>query len=393
MNIDLLQPKVQQFIKDNTNADVVKLAFAKNPFPHILWADIINQIAARAKAEKKLPTWYKTDGVLFPLKVSVEQTSSEATAKHKSELLSGNTIADLTGGFGVDTYYFSKRFSKVFHCEHNSALSKIVQHNFQQLQITNIDCITSDGLQFLQETNQKLDWIYIDPSRRNDSNSRVFLLSDCEPDVSKLLPAYLQYSDNILIKAAPILDISSAISELSFVKTVHIVALQNEVKEVLFEIEKNYSDDIQISTSNIKADGVETFNFSLDEDENAFISMPRQYLYEPNAAIMKSGGFNAVATRYNLEKLHKHTHLYTSDTVVESFPGRTFKIGSQLLYNKNDMSALKNTTANITTRNFPDKVQDIRKRWKIRDGGDSYIFFTTDMNDNKIALICTKKTQ
>lgn len=392
MKSNLLQPKVQQFIIDNTNADVVKLAFAKNPFPDIVWTDIINQIAARAKAEKKLPTWFKADGILFPSKISVEQTSSEITAKYKSELISGKTIADLTGGFGIDSYYFSKRFESVFHCEHNVNLSEIVHHNSGQLHATNICCFTGDGLQFLKEYKQKVDWIYVDPSRRSESQSRVFLLSDCEPDVSKLLPTYLQFSNNILIKVAPLLDISSAISELNFVRTIHIVALHNEVKELLFKIEKNYTGPIQIATANIKLDGIDKFTFNLGADVIVNFSTPQHYLYEPNAAIMKSGGFDAIAGEYMVDKLHKNTHLYTSEIKVSNFPGRTFKIESQLSYNKGDMNLLKNTKANLTTRNFPDKVQDIRKKWKISDGGNVYIFFTTDMNDNKIVLICTKIT-
>ncbi len=390
MNVDLLLPEVQHYIKQQTNQDVVKLAFAKNPFPKIVWTDIINQIAARSKAEHKLPTWFATDGILYPSKVSVEQTSSEKTANFKSKIISGNVLADLTGGFGIDSFFFSKHFQTVIHCEQDLELHSIVDYNFKVLNAFNIQCFGGDCTTFLDSNAMPIDWIYIDPSRRNDLKNRVFLLSDCEPNVVQLLPKYLSYSENILIKAAPILDITAAISELQFVSKVHIIALQNEVKEVLFQISKNYSGPILIQTSNLKAKLVERFEFEFGSKLIAPLSVPQKYLYEPNAAIMKSGGFEDIALAYNIEKLHRHTHLYTSNSLHADFPGRIFEIKNVLNYNKNDMKKLQNSTANVTIRNFPDKVEAIRKKWKISDGGNSYIFFTTNLNESKIALLCTK---
>ena len=390
MNLNLLQVEVQQFINENTNADLVKLAFAKNPFPEIIWSEVISQIAARSKAANKLPTWYRAERILYPSKVSVEQTSSEQTAKYKADLVSGNTLADLTGGFGVDSYFFSKTVSTVFHCEQNSDLSKITAHNFEQLNVSNITCITGDSLRFLESNKNLVDWIYIDPSRRNDENNRVFLLTDCEPNVPELLTTYLKYSNRILIKVAPLLDISSATAELNYVKCIHIVAINNEVKELLFEIENGFKGKIEIKTVNLKSDVSETFNFILGNERASHLSLPLKYLYEPNAAIMKSGGFDDIGIAYDLYKLHQHTHLYTSNNLRSDFPGRIFELKYQMLYGKSDMKALQNTKANVTTRNFPDKVQDIRKKWKINDGGDSYIFFTTNKDEQKIALICGK---
>ncbi len=390
MNVDLLLPEVQHYIKQKTNQDVVKLALAKNPFPKVRWTDIVNQIAARSKAEHKLPTWFAHDGILYPSKVSVEQTSSEKTAKFKSEIISGNVLADLTGGFGVDAFFFSKHFKTVIHCEKDLELHSIVEHNYKVLNVRNISCFGGDGTTFLDSNEILIDWIYIDPSRRNDLKNRVFLLSDCEPNVVQLLPKYLSYSDNILIKAAPILDITAAISELLFVRNIHIIAVQNEVKEVLFQISKNYSGPILIQTSNLKAELVERFDFEFGSKLIAPLSAPQKYLYEPNAAIMKSGGFEDIALAYTIEKLHRHTHLYTSNVLYAEFPGRIFIIENILSYNKNDMMQLQNTTANVTIRNFPEKVEAIRKKWKISDGGESYIFFTTNLNESKIALLCTK---
>ena len=390
MNFHLLQAEVQQFIVENTNEDLVKLAFAKNPFPEIIWSEIINQISARSKASTKLPTWFETEGIYFPSKVSVEQTSSEKTAKYKADLVSGNAIADLTGGFGVDSYYFSKKVSKVFHCEQNAELSEIADHNFKQLGAKNISCIAGDSIEFLEQNTNSLDWIYVDPSRRGESNNRVFLLSDCEPNVPKIIDKYLNYAERILLKVAPILDISAAIAELKFVKKVHVVALNNEVKELLFEIEKGFLKGIEIKTVNLKGDLAETFNFHLGADAQAELSLPLKYLYEPNAAIMKSGGFEEIGITYAMSKLHRHTHLYTSNNLELGFPGRIFEIQKQISYAKSNMKALQNTKANVTTRNFPDKVQDIRKKWKINDGGELYIFFTTNKDEQKIVLICGK---
>lgn len=390
MNADLLQTEVQEFIRSNTQNDIIKLALAKNPFPNIPLSEIIGQIAARAKAKKKLPTWFNSSNIIYPSKVSIEQTSSEITAEFKAELVSGGTLADLTGGFGVDSFYFAKRMDKVIHCEQNVELHQLVRHNFKQIKAENISCFLGDSFDFLQQNTAPLDWIYIDPSRRNDAANRVFLLSDCEPNVAKLLPIYLKSANNILIKVAPLLDISLAISELIFIKEVHIVAVLNEVKELLFVIENDYTDAIKIKTANIKSDAAERFDFEYGSDVSAVISAPMHYLYEPNAAIMKSGGFDEIATQFGVNKLHKHTHLYTSEDFKINFPGRIFKIDKQLKYTKDDMKELRATKANITTRNFPDKVEEIRKRWKISDGGTSFIFFTTNNNDNKIALICSK---
>jgi len=386
-----LHQNIQDFISQNTGASITKLALQKNPFPEVEWILILNQIEAKTKAKDKLPTWFSTDNVIYPSKISVEQTSSEKTAAYKASLISGETLIDLTGGFGVDDYYFSKRFKNVSHCEINADLSAIVKHNFEQLAVTNCVFFADDSTNVLTESNQKWDWIYIDPSRRNDAKGKVFMLKDCLPNVPELLNFYFEKTNSILIKTAPLLDISAGLSELKFVKNIHIIALENEVKELLFEIHNQYSGEITIKTANILKDKVETFEFVLDNEYDfPTYSLPQQYLYEPNSAIMKSGGFDEVSSIFKINKLHKHSHLYTSEDLID-FPGRAFKIEKVISYNKNDMKTeLLNQQANITTRNFPDTVENIRKKWKIKNGGNLYCFFTTDKNDSKIVLICTK---
>jgi 16S rRNA G966 N2-methylase RsmD len=306
-------------------------------------------------------------------------------------LLNGSSLIDLTGGFGVDDYYFANTMKSVTHCEINSDLSEIVKHNFKQLGVTNIDCIAGDSLTTLQTTTEKWDWIYIDPSRRNDAKGKVFMLKDCLPNVPENLDLYFEKSEAILIKTAPLLDLAAGLSELQNVKTIHIVALENEVKELLWELHKNYSGAISIKTVNLTKEGDITFEFILDQDSaDAKYSLPKRYLFEPNSAIMKSGGFNEISSQYQLDKLHKHSHLYTSNEVF-NFPGRIFEIQHVIPYTKKEIKIhLENSKLNLTTRNFPETVENIRKKWKIKDGGDSYCFFTTDMNNDKIVLLCNK---
>jgi spermidine synthase len=394
LNTSILDQDIQEFINQNSGAPITKLALQKNPFPEIDWILILNQIEAKSKAKDKLPAWFSTANIIYPSKISVEQTSSEKTAAYKASLISGESLIDLTGGFGVDDYYFAKKFKSITHCEINEDLSAIVQHNFEQLKVDNCTFYAADSTNALNELNKKWDWIYIDPSRRSDAKGKVFMLKDCLPNVPELLDFYFEKSDSILIKTAPLLDISAGLSELKFVKNIHIIALENEVKELLFEIHNHYKGEIRIKTANILKDKTETFEFVLGDD-TIFPSyhLPQKYVYEANSAIMKSGGFDEVSAFFDINKLHKHSHLYTSEILI-NFPGRSFEIEKVIGYGKTEMKTeLANQQANITTRNFPDTVENIRKKWKIKNGGNLYCFFTTDKNDNKIVLICRKITE
>ncbi|WP_395058165.1 class I SAM-dependent methyltransferase [Flavobacterium sp.] len=387
----LLSVAVQDFISQNIEANISKLALQKNPFPEIPWVEILTQISAKSKAKEKLPTWYAHENIVYPSKISIEQTSSEKTALYKSNLVSGKHLIDLTGGFGIDDYYFSKKINQVYHCELNRELSEIVRHNFEILNQKNITCIQGDSFETLKKLNHKFDWIYLDPSRRSDTKGKVFMLKDCLPNVPELLEDYFQFSDKILIKTAPILDITSGLNELKNVKTIHIIAVNNEVKELLWEIEKDYENTTEIKTINFNKEKEEKFDFILNKEiEKNIYTLTKKYIYEPNAAILKSGAFELIANHFKLEKLHQHSHLYTSNEIID-FPGRVFKIENCFEYNKSEMKEfLQNTKANITIRNFPETVENIRKKWKISDGGNTYTFFTTDANNHKIVLICAK---
>jgi 16S rRNA G966 N2-methylase RsmD len=374
----------------NLTTDISSLILKYNKLKDVKIQELIEQIEAKKRCSKKLKTWYNTKKIYYPNKINIEQTSSEITAQYKANITSGESIIDLTGGFGVDCFYFSKKIKNVVHCEINKELSKIVSHNFKQLSVTNILTIAENGIEYIQKTNEKFDFVYIDPSRRNESKGKVFLLSDCLPDITMHYKDILKKTSKILIKTSPLLDIRNAINELNHIKEIHIVAVKNEVKELLFLIEKNHSNSCKIITSNIINKKTDQFSFINEKTKIANYSLPKKYLYEPNAAILKSGGFNQVSNQFNLYKLHKHSHLYTNDNLIK-FPGRSFEIIQVINYNKKNLRKLfKKTKINVSTRNFPKKVELIRKELQLLDGGEEYLIFTTDVNDNKIAIFCQK---
>jgi hypothetical protein len=386
----ILQKDIQDFITQNLNTDSSKLALKKNPFPAINYSIIINQIIAKKKAKDKLSTWFSSENIIYPEKISIEQTSSENTAKYKASLVSGEKLIDCTGGFGIDDYYFSKQFKSVFHCEINADLSKIVKHNYEVLKVTNIECYQGDSSDILKQLNQTFDCIYIDPSRRNDAKGKVFMLADCLPNVVDLQDFYYQFTNTILIKTAPILDLQAGLLELKNVAQIHIVAVDNEVKELLWKIEKNYNHSPEIIAVNLEKEKQTITKIESSKSYSARYSLPKNYLYEPNASLMKSGGFEAVSELFAVNKLHQHSHLYTTEEIT-AFPGRKFQIDAVVPYQKKEIAQyIQNKKMNVSTRNFPIKPEEIKKKHKIQDGGTIYAFFTTNLNNEKIILLCTK---
>jgi len=385
----LLTDEVQDFIQKNLDENHIKLALKKNPFPNIDYPELINQIISKKKAKDKLPTWYSTKNIIYPTKISIEQTSSEITAKYKTSLLNGEKLIDLTGGFGIDDYFFAQKFSEVFHCEIGTELSSIVSHNYSVLNQQKINCLQGDSFEILKQLNIRFDWIYIDPSRRSDIKGKVFLLNDCLPNVPELLSDYFKFSNNILIKTAPILDITSGLNELKFVKKIHIVAVKNEIKELLWEIENGYSNEVTISSVNIENESISQLETIYRKEYVTTYSLPKKYLYEPNSSIMKSGNIDFISSFYGMDKLHQHSHLFTSDEKLD-FQGRSFQINQVIPFQKEFMKPFQNKKMNCTTRNFPLSVEEIKKKFKIKDGGTIFAFFTTNLNNEKTVLICTK---
>lgn len=390
MNNKLLHKEVQQFINDHLKTDLPQLILKGSPFEEITIQELAEQILAKSKSRSKLPTWFKTEHIYFPKPLSIEQTSSELTAKYKSSLISGESLIDLTGGFGVDSYFFSKKFKKVTHCELDPELSKIASYNFASIGRNNITCLNKNGIEELKEKRFVYDWIYIDPSRRNELKSKVFKMEDCQPDVGHYLPLLLQRSENLMIKLSPLLDISLTIKSLLFVKEIHVVAIKNEVKELLILIQNKYKGPSKLKTVNIHNDGAQTFEGYFPSNALPSFSGPKKYLYEPNAAILKSGLFNEVSTELKIDKLHINSHLYTSEKLI-NFPGRRFIIQSTSKYNKKLLKKKYDfKRANITTRNFHESVAQIRKKTGFREGGDDFLFFTTDLENNAVIIHCRK---
>ena len=392
MNKAILNKKVQEFIDVNLRLDTNGLILMKSIFIEVSNKELAEQIIAKLKCKDKLPTWFGLESGLFPVKISIEQTSSEETAKYKASLISGKNIVDLTGGFGVDDFYFSRNFESIIHCELNPELSEITEHNFKELGVGNCTFFAGDGMVLLQNSEEKFDWIYLDPSRRSDVKGKVFLLKDCLPNVPDNLELLFLKSNNVMMKTSPLVDISQGISELKGVKEIHVVAVKNEVKELLWILEKESSGDILIKTVNLIGEDKQEFEFALSSEGNQDLkySLPLNYLYEPNSAILKSGAFNQVSVQLELFKLNKHSHLYTSQDLIP-FPGRSFEIKEVVPFQKKVLKKrFGESKANITIRNFPKKVDELRKDLNIKDGGDVYLFFTTNRTGEKVCLVCGK---
>lgn len=391
MNKNILNTGEQNFIENNWNTDIVSVLLKKPLFEGVTQKELTEQLEAKKKCQYKLPTWFTTPLIYYPNKLHIEQTSSEITAQYKASLINGKSLLDVTGGLGVDCFFFDENFDYVKHCEWNEKLSQITAHNYRVLGAKNIECSTENGIGFLQNSEENFDWIFIDPSRRNESKGKVFLLADCLPNVPENLELFFQHTDKVMVKTSPLLDIKQGLNELRFVKEIHVIAVQNEVKEVLWLLENNYTAVPIIKTVNLKKNTKERFDFiSTDEKmANSQFSFPQGYLYEPNSAILKAGAFKIIGSAFKLHKLHEHSHLYTSSALVE-FPGRRFYIEKAIPYHNKDIKKLKLGKANITTRNFPEGVSALRKKFKIKDGGEIYLFFTTNMENKRIVLVCKK---
>ena len=377
-------------------------------YPNLNIPDLVLQIKARQKAKIKLPEWFENEEIIFPKMLSVEQCSSEITAKFKAILISGETLIDLTGGMGVDVAYMSKNFKNTFYFEQNIDLLSLTKYNFEQLGINNVSFLEGNSVEKLAESTLfdskqiQSTWIYLDPHRRDDSGSKVVRLQDCEPNILVIRNLLFKYTNNILLKASPMLDIDLAILDLGNVSQVYVIAVENEVKEVLFHINKPMLNDSLTTTTNnevilnavnLTKQKSTILSFTKSEEKNASIILgtPKQYLYEPNAAIMKSGGFRYIAQHFNLQKIAPHSHLYTSDELKENFQGRIFKIVAVCKLDKKEiLKHLSENKANITIRNFPLTVQQIRNKLKLSDGGSEYLFATTDAQNQKIVVVCRK---
>ena len=333
---------------------------------------IAQQLVGKQIAKKKLPTWFDNNEVLYPVRLSMEQCSSELTAKYKTTIINSGRGIDLTGGFGVDTIFLSKQSESLIYCERNEDLASLVNHNFKALNQHNCEVHVGDGVEYLKNL-KKIDWIYVDPSRRKESQ-RIYRLEDCEPNVIDLIGLFFDKAENVLIKTAPLLDIQQTLRDLKSVKEVHVIAVNNDCKEVLYLLEKDFTGEKKIFCVNLKKEHKEEFRFTLSEEREALnlYSEPLEYIYEANVAIMKAGAFKSIASKHELYKLHKHSHLYTSQKLISEFPGRRFNIKKVLNTDKKSLTKLPKK-ANLACRNYPLKVDVLKKKLKINDGGNDSI--------------------
>jgi len=391
LNKALLKPEVQKFISEHLLEDLSKLILKGSPFNYVSSQEIGVQISGKKKAKSKLPVWFDAQNILYPPNLNLEQTSSEKTAKYKAGLISGGKFIDLTGGFGIDSYFFAEKFHQLTYCELNPELFEIATHNFEILGAQNIKTFQGNGIEFLKKSEEHFDWIYLDPSRRDEHGGKVFHLKQCTPNISENLELLFERSKNIMLKTSPLLDLKAGIIELKQVAEIHIVAVNSDVKELLWILKKGYEGKVEIKTIDFQKSETQLFKtlFSNNQSEVP-LSLPLKYIYEPNPAIMKSGMFRELALQTNTLKLHSNTHLFTSET-IKNFPGRIFEISKLVPFNKKILKQrLKLKKANITTRNFPKSVELLRQELKISDGGNDYLFFTTNLKNEKIVLVCRK---
>lgn len=387
---DLLKSEIQHFIHEHQHDDTSKLLLKHKIIAGVPTPIVVNQIIGRTKAKEKLPTYYNTKNIVFPPAVNIEQCSSETTAQFKIDRLKKwlptfGTAFDLTGGLGVDTYYLSTLFQSVDYVDPCQELLAIAQHNHHALKAENILYHQNIAEKFIQRVDQS-DLIFIDPSRRI-KGQKIFRLHDCVPDITTLQEVIFDKSNYLLVKASPLLDLHVGIEELKFVKTIVVLSLQNECKEVLFFCEKDYDGEPYIEAVNILKNGVDEFSFSLYEETKttARFGPVQRYLYEPNAAILKAGAFKIITDRFAVEKLDANTHLYSSEKLIADFPGRVFQVEGIVKPDKKEwLPYFPEGQANIIRRNYPLTVEQIKKKTGLAEGGVKYLIAFTGQEGKRM---------
>lgn len=427
----------QNFIRQHQDDDVRQLAFLGSKYPEVDMPFALDQIRGRKMARVKLPRWASLEGIIYPPHISMEQCSSESTALYKAELaarLLGLPVSssfseeigfvDLTGGFGVDFSYIAARLGvKSMYVERQAHLCEAAKENFERLGLKNAIVKNGDGIEVLHSFLSKKDdaasaddslgiiydqplsllknklglkIIFIDPARRDDAGNKVVSLKDCTPDVTVLQEEMLSKADYVIIKLSPMLDWHHAISELSHVREVHIISVNNECKELLLVLSaRNMGENLRIYCINDAQSFVcDEFDMESSQVKIAPSTLEEmQYLYEPNASLMKAGCFGVLSGRYDARMLSKNSHLFVSQAPIEAFPGRSFRIIAVSSFNKKELKRHLSgiTKANIATRNFPLSVAELRKRLKLKDGGETYIFATTLSDESHVLMITEKK--
>ena len=378
------------YIRQHADEDVRQLALRGHKCPDVDLQYALEQIAGRQKARTKLPSWAAIDGIVYPPHLSMEQCSSEVTARYKASIAGkGALFVDLTAGFGVDMALISQGFQKAVHVEQQPQLCAISSENFRLLGLNHIEVVCGDGVAYLH-TMRHADLLFIDPARRDVHGGRTYDISDCTPNVLEILDEMLVKADRVMIKLSPMLDWRKAVADLGKVNEVHIISVDNECKELLLILSKTKK-PLRVFCVN---------NDECFEVVEGISSQPRplpqdmRYLYEPNASVMKAGCFDLIEQRFGVVQLERNSHLFVSDKEILGFPGRQFLIEKRTSMNKRELKATLADVdqANITVRNFPMSVAELRKRLKLKEGGDVYIFATTISDEGHQLLVCRKKT-
>lgn len=373
----LLREEVQEFIRIHEQDDTNQLVLSHRELFGLPSSLVADQIIGRRKAKSKLPEYYEATGIIYPPGINLEQSSSTATAKFKANICQGLRALDLTGGMGIDTLFLSRQFQHITYVEPSEKLLAIARHNHGILNARNITYVHDSAESFLEKQDQKYDLIYIDPSRRTNQNSKVVLFKDYQPEILILLPHLISLSSLVMIKASPLLDIQQGVSELSQVCNVYVVAVENECKELLF-LCGSQDQEAKIHAVDLDLNGsVKSWLTFLKSEEAAVkisFSEPLAFLYEPNAAIMKAGAFKTVAVQFDLKKLAPNTHLYTSNKLVANFPGRAFSNKAEIKGRAAEIRQwFPDLKANVTTRNYPLRPEQLKHKLKLKDGGEKFL--------------------
>ncbi|UKB81828.1 RsmD family RNA methyltransferase [Chryseobacterium sp. MEBOG06] len=368
--VKILNKEIQNYINANLNADLHTLLLKKSPFPEVSMQEIVQQIKGKQVAERKFPFLLK-EGILFPPQLSLEQSSSEKTALYKSEILKGKKFIDLTSGFGIDAYYLSQDFKDITLIEQNAELLKIVEHNWNVLS-RNARFINRKLEDFLNENQEHFDVVYLDPARRDQNKNKVFLLEDLSPNILEIREKLLSISNQVVIKLSPLIDMKYLVSVLPQIFRIDIVALKNDVKEIVIFLSDENKKEIICNCVNLES-GEPAFTFVFGEEENAVSEYdePEKFIYIPNNSILKAGIFNLISAKFGLKKLHPNTHIYTSGERITNFPGRILEMESI-----DSKGVKKKEQYNIISKNHPLKPEDIKKKYGLKDGGEKYLIFT-----------------
>jgi 16S rRNA G966 N2-methylase RsmD len=391
----LLTSETKAFIREHADENPETVALQSKRYPNLPMAFIAQQVKARQHIQKKLPSWHANGDVVFPGSLSLEQCSSETAAAYKARLFEGESMADLTGGLGIDAFAFSNHFKCVYHIERSSELSAIVGENVEAFGKTSVVMtVSGDGLEWLDTYQGELDLLYVDPARRDGRSLKVSALAECEPNLKLVWERLLKRAKRVAVKLSPGLDIDLIVNELRGIREVHVISVANECKETFCIAEDAYEGEAEIICANERsADVWDRFSFLRSEEKKLVgdFSDCGRYLYEPNASIMKAGAFKTLGKKMGLPALHPRTRFYTSSELVDQFPGRVFEIlDTGEIRSKVARALFPEGKANTFARNAGLTSDALKKKLKLGDGGDLFAIGTTDLSEQRLLLKCRR---